>query len=179
MPEVFSSLESYRQWAAWRSAGDWTLVLCEISVSLEPRSFSPAPGFSYLGWLKWGESPPQYVQHFLGCPPDFRSGESKPRSSLHIQSHRYLLLAVGAVTGASGPHQDGLKPGISGQSNAFSAKALFVWFGLVWSVWFVPHPHPTPDKFPICSSGCPGTCFIDQAGLELRDLLPLSPRCWD
>jgi hypothetical protein len=30
------------------------------------------------------------------------------------------------------------------------------------------------------SSGCPGTHFVDQAGLELTEIhLPLPPECWD
>uniref|UniRef100_A0A8C8W738 SKP1 component POZ domain-containing protein n=1 Tax=Peromyscus maniculatus bairdii TaxID=230844 RepID=A0A8C8W738_PERMB len=30
------------------------------------------------------------------------------------------------------------------------------------------------------SPGCPGTPFVDQAGLELSEIcLPLSPKCWD
>jgi hypothetical protein len=29
------------------------------------------------------------------------------------------------------------------------------------------------------SPGCPGTHSVDQAGLELRNPLPLPPECWD
>ncbi|CAH6787816.1 Tmx4 [Phodopus roborovskii] len=45
---------------------------------------------------------------------------------------------------------------------------LFVWFALVF-----------PERF-LCSIGaCPGTCFVDQAGLELGEIrLPLPPQCW-
>jgi hypothetical protein len=36
------------------------------------------------------------------------------------------------------------------------------------------------DRVSLCSSGCPGTHFVDQAGLELREIhLPLPPKCWD
>jgi hypothetical protein len=28
---------------------------------------------------------------------------------------------------------------------------------------------PPPDRVSLCSSGCPGTHFVDQAGLELRN----------
>jgi hypothetical protein len=38
---------------------------------------------------------------------------------------------------------------------------LFVWFGLVF-VFF-------QDRVSLCSPGCPGTLFVDQAGLELRN----------
>ena len=35
------------------------------------------------------------------------------------------------------------------------------------------------DRVSLCSPGCPETHSVDQAGLELRNLLPLSPKCWD
>jgi hypothetical protein len=35
------------------------------------------------------------------------------------------------------------------------------------------------DRVSLCSPGCPGTHFVDQAGLELRNHLPLPPKCWD
>jgi hypothetical protein len=35
------------------------------------------------------------------------------------------------------------------------------------------------DRVSLCSSGCPGTHSVDQAGLELRNPLPLPPECWD
>jgi hypothetical protein len=48
------------------------------------------------------------------------------------------------------------------------------------------------DRVSLYSPGCPGTHFVDQAGLELRNSpasasgvlgleihLPLSPKCWD
>ena len=31
----------------------------------------------------------------------------------------------------------------------------------------------------LCSPCCPGIHFVDQAGLKLRDPLPLPPECWD
>jgi hypothetical protein len=42
-----------------------------------------------------------------------------------------------------------------------------VWFGLVWFglVWFFFW-----DRVSLCSSGCPRTHSVDQAGLELRNL---------
>jgi hypothetical protein len=34
-----------------------------------------------------------------------------------------------------------------------------------------PHPPPPPrDRVSLYSPGCPGTHFVDQAGLELRNL---------
>jgi hypothetical protein len=36
-----------------------------------------------------------------------------------------------------------------------------------------------PDRVSMCSPGCPGTHCVDQAGLELRNRLPLPPKCWD
>ena len=34
------------------------------------------------------------------------------------------------------------------------------------------------DKVSVCSPGCPGTCSVDQAGLELTEiLLPVPPKC--
>jgi hypothetical protein len=40
-----------------------------------------------------------------------------------------------------------------------------VWFGLVWFglVWFFR------DRVSLCSPACPGTHFVDQAGLKLRN----------
>jgi hypothetical protein len=35
------------------------------------------------------------------------------------------------------------------------------------------------DRVSLCSPDCPGTHFIDQAGLELEIHLPLPPKCWD
>ena len=36
------------------------------------------------------------------------------------------------------------------------------------------------DRVSLCSFGCPGTCYVDQAGLELTELnLPLHPKCWE
>ena len=31
----------------------------------------------------------------------------------------------------------------------------------------------------LCSPGCPGTHFVDQAGLDSEICLPLPPKCWD
>jgi hypothetical protein len=47
---------------------------------------------------------------------------------------------------------------------------LFVgWFAclLCFLVWFC---FVFPDRVSLCSFGCPGTHFVNQAGLELRDL---------
>ena len=35
------------------------------------------------------------------------------------------------------------------------------------------------DKALICSPSCPGTQYVDQAGLKLRDLPAFVPECWD
>jgi hypothetical protein len=36
------------------------------------------------------------------------------------------------------------------------------------------------DRVSLCSPGCPGTHFIDQAGLEFTEInLTLAPECWD
>jgi hypothetical protein len=37
------------------------------------------------------------------------------------------------------------------------------------------------DRVSLCNSpGCPGTCYVDQTGLELTEIpLPLPPECWD
>ena len=38
------------------------------------------------------------------------------------------------------------------------------------------------DRISLCSPGCPGTCSVDQADLELIEIhlsLPLPPLCWD
>jgi hypothetical protein len=35
------------------------------------------------------------------------------------------------------------------------------------------------DRVSLCSSGCPGTHSVDQAGLELRNPPALPPECWD
>ena len=44
---------------------------------------------------------------------------------------------------------------------------LFLFFVFFW------------DRVSLYSSGCPGPHFVDQAGLELRNHLPLPPKCWD
>jgi hypothetical protein len=31
----------------------------------------------------------------------------------------------------------------------------------------------------LCNTGCPGNLSVDQAGLELGDLLASAPECWD
>jgi hypothetical protein len=34
------------------------------------------------------------------------------------------------------------------------------------------------NRVSLCSPSCPGTCFVDQAGLELTEIhLPLPPEC--
>jgi hypothetical protein len=43
----------------------------------------------------------------------------------------------------------------------------FVLFCFVWA------------RVSLCSPGCPGTQSVDQTGLELSNLLPLPPECWD
>jgi hypothetical protein len=52
-----------------------------------------------------------------------------------------------------------------------------VWFWLVgWLVgWFFGFFR---DRVSLCSPGCPGTHFVDQAGLESEIHLPLPPKCW-
>jgi hypothetical protein len=35
------------------------------------------------------------------------------------------------------------------------------------------------DRVSLCSPGCPGTHSVDQAGLKLRDVSDLPPKCWD
>jgi hypothetical protein len=64
---------------------------------------------------------------------------------------------------------------LTGSSNGESLGffCLFVWFFCSF-VWF---DLVFQDRVSLCSSGCPGTHFVDQAGLELRDLLP--PKSWD
>jgi hypothetical protein len=42
---------------------------------------------------------------------------------------------------------------------------LFVWFGFLFVCLFVLR-----DRISLCSPGCPGTHFVDQAGLKLRNL---------
>jgi hypothetical protein len=46
-----------------------------------------------------------------------------------------------------------------------------VWFGLVWFdlVWFGLVFVFFRDRVSLYSPGCPGTHFVDQAGLELRN----------
>jgi hypothetical protein len=46
---------------------------------------------------------------------------------------------------------------------------LFLYILLVCSVF--------QDRVSLYSPGCPGTCSVDQAGLELRD--PLASASWD
>ena len=47
-----------------------------------------------------------------------------------------------------------------------------VWFGLVWFglAWFGLVWFGFSRRVSLCSPGCPGTHFVDQAGLELRNL---------
>jgi hypothetical protein len=46
-----------------------------------------------------------------------------------------------------------------GSSERAKSNLFLVWFDLVFR-----------DRVSLCSSGCPGTHFVDQAGLELRNL---------
>lgn len=36
---------------------------------------------------------------------------------------------------------------------------------------------PPQDRVYLCGSGCPGARFVDQASLELTEILPLPPEC--
>jgi hypothetical protein len=57
-------------------------------------------------------------------------------------------------------------------SPAFHMLALQVWATLpCLNNWFLKLllPTPPPDRVSLCSPGCPGTHFVDQAGLELRN----------
>jgi hypothetical protein len=53
-----------------------------------------------------------------------------------------------------------------------------VWFGLVWFglVWFGLVWFGFEDRISLYSPGCPGTDFVDQAGLELRNPLASASR---
>ena len=45
---------------------------------------------------------------------------------------------------------------------------------------FVVFAYLFPDRVCLSSPVCVGTHFVDQAGLEFRDMcLPLPPECWD
>jgi hypothetical protein len=44
--------------------------------------------------------------------------------------------------------------------------AFFFFFFLVFGFWFLVFR----DRIPLYSPGCPGTHFVDQAGLKLRNL---------
>jgi hypothetical protein len=46
-----------------------------------------------------------------------------------------------------------------------NSSSFFVCFVLFFGFGFFPQ-----DKVSLCSPGCPGTHFVDQAGLELRNL---------
>ena len=48
---------------------------------------------------------------------------------------------------------------------------VFNWLGFLFSIF--------QDRVSLYSSVCPGTCSIDQAGLELRDPLAFASECWD
>ena len=52
-------------------------------------------------------------------------------------------------------------------STKFNALFRFFWGGGV------------QDRVSLCSPGCPGIHFVDQAGLELRNPPALPPECWD
>jgi hypothetical protein len=48
-------------------------------------------------------------------------------------------------------------------STSFLLCFVLVWFGLVWFGLVFR------DRVSLCSPGCPGNHFVDQAGLELRN----------
>jgi hypothetical protein len=62
---------------------------------------------------------------------------------------------------------------------------LFGWFGLVFStfifviyficIYLFIYLFIFQDRVSLCSPGCPGTHFVDQAGLELRNLPVSAP----
>jgi hypothetical protein len=55
---------------------------------------------------------------------------------------------------------------------SFTTDVMFVFFFFFWC-------GECRDRVSLCSPGCPGTHSVDQAGLELRNLPPLPPKCWD
>jgi hypothetical protein len=50
-------------------------------------------------------------------------------------------------------------------SKIFVVVVVVVWFGFLFCFVF-----GFCDKVSLCSHGCPGTHYVDQAGLELRNL---------
>jgi hypothetical protein len=50
----------------------------------------------------------------------------------------------------------------------FSFLGFFVWL-FSWVFLFCVGFLFFQDRVLLCGSGCPGTCSVDQAGLELRD----------
>jgi hypothetical protein len=61
---------------------------------------------------------------------------------------------------------------------------FFVFIFVCLFVCFVLFCFVFRDRFSLCSPDCPGTHFVDQAGLELRNLPasappPPTPQCWD
>jgi hypothetical protein len=53
----------------------------------------------------------------------------------------------------------------------FHCFLFFVWFGLVFCFVFAfVFVFVSRDRVSLYSPGCPGTHFVDQAGLELRNL---------
>jgi hypothetical protein len=57
------------------------------------------------------------------------------------------------------PITDGCEPLLLTTESSLQPCSLFVWFCFVFG-----------DRVSLCSPGCPGTHFVDQAGLELRNL---------
>ena len=57
-------------------------------------------------------------------------------------------------------------------------KLCFLYFTvLLVSLFFAGE---VQDGVSLLSPGCPGSCFVDHAGLELAKIcLPLCPECWD
>ncbi|EDL00943.1 mCG146985 [Mus musculus] len=51
-----------------------------------------------------------------------------------------------------------------------------MFLGLAIIVFFFFFPE---DRVSLCSPGCPGTHFVDHAGLKLEIRLPLPPEYWD
>jgi hypothetical protein len=86
-----------------------------------------------------------------------------------------------SLTQAQGALRRGQKKLRAGKMNETGCKMAsfgLVWFGLVWFglVWF---GLVFRDRVSLCSPDCPETHSVDQAGLELRNSLPLRPKCWE
>ena len=61
------------------------------------------------------------------------------------------------------------------------SSSLCVWLFVCLFACLLACFSETGFLFPLCnSSGCPGSQFVGQAGLELTEIhLPLPPKCWD